>query len=94
VIAPLPKALSSGRLVFHFFAALAEFERELIRERTKAGVEAARLRGRHGGRRHKLDETQAKTLAQMAQQKIPTEQICGSMGISRATYFRYLKAMV
>lgn len=81
-----------GRLVFHVFAALAEFERELIRERTKAGVDAARLRGRRGGRRHKLGEAEAKTLAAMAKQKIPTEQICGSMGISRATYFRYLKA--
>ena len=90
--------LTGGRLVFHVFAALAEFERELIRERTKAGVDAARLRGKRGkrgkrgGRRHKLGEAEARTLAAMAKQKIPTEQICGSMGISRATYFRYLKA--
>lgn len=60
-----------GRHVFHVFAALAEFERELIRERTKAEVEAARLRGRRGrrgGRRHKLGEAEAKTLAAMAKQ--------------------------
>ena len=81
-----------GKLIFHVFAALAEFEREVIRERTKAGMAAARVRGQHMGRRAKLDATQAKTIALMAQNQIPIEQICGSMGISRATYFRYLKA--
>ncbi len=83
---------AGGRLVFHVFAALAQFERELIRERTKAGLEAARKRGRTGGRRHKLDETQAKTVVLMTQNKIPLEQICEALEISRATYFRYLRA--
>ena len=82
---------AGGRLVFHFFAALAEFERELIRERTKAGVDAARARGRRGGRRHKLNPSQAQAVASMAHNKIPVEQICASMDISRATYFRYLR---
>jgi hypothetical protein len=47
---------SGGKLVFHVFAALAEFERDLIRERTRAGLDAARARGKRRGRRHKLDE--------------------------------------
>jgi DNA invertase Pin-like site-specific DNA recombinase len=56
---------SGGKLVFHVFAALAEFERDLIRERTRAGLEAARARGKRGGRPRKLDakrKTQALTL--------------------------------
>lgn len=81
-----------GRLVFHVFAALAQFERELIRERTKAGLEAARSRGRIGGRRHKLDENAAQAVSLMTEERIPVEQICASLDISRATYFRYLKA--
>jgi DNA invertase Pin-like site-specific DNA recombinase len=80
-----------GRLVFHVFAAMAEFERDLIRERTRAGLEAARKRGRRGGRRHKLDAAAIKALVSMAKQKIPVEQICTLLKISRATYFRYLK---
>ena len=83
---------AGGRLVFHVFAALAQFERELVRERTKAGLEAARKRGRTGGRRHKLDEAQAKAVLLMTQNKIPLEQICEALEISRATYFRYLRA--
>jgi len=81
-----------GRLVFHVFAALAQFERELVRERTVAGLQAARSRGRRGGRKHKLDVTQRKTLLAMAAQRIPIEQTCAALGISQATYFRYLKA--
>lgn len=81
-----------GRLVFHVFAALAQFERELVRERTKAGLQAARARGRCGGRKHKLDAAQRTTLLAMAQQKIPIQQICASLGISEATYFRCLRA--
>lgn len=80
-----------GRLVFHVFAALAQFERELIRERTKAGLEAARSRGRIGGRRHKLDKNAAQAVARMTEERMPVEQICASLEISRATYFRYLK---
>ncbi len=81
-----------GRLVFHVFAALAQFERELVRERTKAGLQAARSRGRCGGRKHKLDAAQRNTLLAMAGQKIPIEQICASLSISEATYFRCLRA--
>lgn len=53
---------ATGKLMFHVFAAMAEFERNLIRERTQAGLAAARARGRVGGRKHKLDEQQKKKL--------------------------------
>lgn len=80
---------SGGKLVFHIFGALAEFERELIRERTRAGLAAARARGRQGGRPKKLDR---KTTA-MAQQlydagEHPIADICQMLRVSRATLYR------
>ena len=56
---------NGGKLVFQIFGALAEFERNLIRERTKAGLEAARARGKLGGRKAKLSSTQAEALKMM-----------------------------
>jgi DNA invertase Pin-like site-specific DNA recombinase len=83
-----------GKLVFHVFGALAEFERDLIRERTHAGLAAARARGRLGGLPRKLAAaTQlelARTLYDGGQTDIAT--ICQTLGISRATLYRYLKA--
>lgn len=81
---------SGGKLVFHVFGALAEFERELIRERTRAGLAAARSRGRRGGRPKKLSGKQI----EMAQKlmKDPTNsigEICATLKISRATLYRY-----
>lgn len=85
-----------GKLVFHVFGALAEFERDLIRERTQAGLAAARARGRVGGRPKKLADTKqlelARTLYQSGQTDIKT--ICQTLGISRATLYRVLKADV
>jgi|SRR5579875_545441 len=83
---------SGGKLIFHIFGALAEFERNLIRERTQAGLKAARARGRQGGRPKKLDERKA----QMAQQLYndrgnSIEDICKTLGISRATLYRYIR---
>jgi DNA invertase Pin-like site-specific DNA recombinase len=83
---------SGGKLIFHIFGALAEFERNLIRERTMAGLQAARARGRMGGR-PKLPETDRKI--QMARQlhsdpKNSISAICKTLGISRATLYRYL----
>jgi DNA invertase Pin-like site-specific DNA recombinase len=83
---------SGGKLIFHIFGALAEFERNLIRERTIAGLEAARARGRKGGR-PKLDGTNKK--AQLArklyQEKDRSIQdICHNLNISRATFYRYI----
>lgn len=87
---------SGGKLVFHIFGALAEFERDIIRERTNAGLQAARVRGRLGGR------PKAKTLntpkkISMAQslyddKNNTIDEICKTLNISRATLYRYIKA--
>jgi DNA invertase Pin-like site-specific DNA recombinase len=83
---------SGGKLVFHVFGALAEFERDLIRERTRAGLAAARARGTVGGRPRSLSP---KTIAQLrtlaADKRIGVAEICQTLGISRSTYFRYLR---
>jgi len=85
---------SGGKLIFHVFGALAEFERDLIRERTHAGLAAARARGRLGGRPKKLATAQqvaaARALYDGGQTDIAT--ICATLGISRATLYRALKA--
>jgi DNA invertase Pin-like site-specific DNA recombinase len=83
---------SGGKLVFHVFGALAEFERDLIRERTHAGLAAARARGRLFGRPRALDQAQA----QMAQalyndKRHSVAEICRTLHVSRATVYRYLK---
>jgi len=81
----------SGRLVLHIFASLAEFERALLRERTKAGIESARARGRLGGRPKVLDEKRIamlKTLTGNPEAKI--NDIARVLGISRSSIYRYL----
>lgn len=84
---------SGGKLIFQIFGALAEFERNLIQERTKAGLEAARARGRKGGRRNKLKPEQVDTLRRMSKSRQHTvKEICRVMGISKPTYYRYLEA--
>ena len=82
---------SGGRLVFHLFGALAEFERNLIRERTQAGLSAARARGRQGGR-PKLLDTQKRELALRLHQERQHSiaDICRLMGISKSTLYNYL----
>lgn len=82
---------ASGKLVFGIFAALAEFERELIRERTKAGLAAARARGRKGGRRFDLSKAQVR-LAQAAMQNRDTKvsDLCQELGVTRSTLYRYV----
>lgn len=80
-----------GRLVFHLFAALAQFERELIKERTNAGLAAARARGRHGGRPPRLTGDQVKTARRLYDQKDMTvSQIGEVLGVSRTTIYRTL----
>ncbi len=81
----------SGKLIFGIFAALAEFERELIRERTKAGLAAARARGRNGGRPHSLSKAQVR-LAQagMGQREMNVRELCSELGVSKATLYRYV----
>jgi DNA invertase Pin-like site-specific DNA recombinase len=81
-----------GKLVFHIFGALAEFERNLIRERTKAGLEAARARGRKGGRRHKLDDRKRALAVDLYRQKKHTiKEICGTVGITKPTLYAYVR---
>ena len=78
-----------GKLIFHLFAALAEFERDVIRERTHAGLAAARARGRRGGRPKALSAKQ-KALAQSLYDnpKIPISEICKTLKVSQATLYR------
>jgi DNA invertase Pin-like site-specific DNA recombinase len=83
---------SGGKLIFHVFGALAEFERDLIRERTHAGLAAARARGRLFGRPKMLSSQQVKQLRSLAHDEGNTvTEICETLGISRATYYRYSK---
>src|SRR4051812_13993892 len=81
---------SGGKLVFHVFGALAEFERDLIRERTHAGLAAARARGRLFGRPKALSPRKVKQLQTLAKNERTTAgEICHTLGISRATFYRY-----
>ncbi len=82
-----------GKLVFHIFGALAEFERNLIRERTKAGLEAARARGRQGGRPKKKDAKQRKLAVRLYEEKKHSVgEICTLVGISKPTLYAYVRA--
>lgn len=85
---------SGGKLIFHVFGALTEFERDLIRERTQAGLAAARARGRLGGRPKKLADAKQLELARTlyAGGQTDIETICSTLGISRATLYRALRA--
>jgi DNA invertase Pin-like site-specific DNA recombinase len=82
---------AQGRLTFHIFGALAEFERELSRERTMAGLKAARERGRTGGRPPALDEDDIPQVQSLVQNPdVSTRQICERFDISKATLYRYV----
>ena len=83
---------SSGQLVFQIFGALAEFERALIRERTGAGLAAARARGREGGRRKRLDEDQRRHAVELYRSRqLTVKEICALVGISRSTLYAYVE---
>lgn len=79
-----------GRLVTHIFAALAEFERDIIRERTRSGIAAARARGRNGGRPSLPPEKIAAVQAMWASKTMTADQIAEQLGIHRSTVFRYV----
>ncbi|HDR9584029.1 TPA: recombinase family protein [Burkholderia stabilis] len=80
---------AAGKLAFHVFGALAEFERNLIRERTQAGLLAARARGRSGGRKPKLDARQIKEIKRlMSDPTIPVGQIAERYKVSRTTIYK------
>lgn len=82
-----------GKLIFHLMGALAEFERDLIRERTNAGLAAARARGRVGGRPRRLATNRKVALARrlFADPHHSISEICSTLGISRSTLYRYVK---
>ena len=92
---PIDTSTSQGRLVFNLFASLAEFERDLIRERTQAGISAARARGRKGGRPKGLP-SKALSTASAAETlyregKLTAQQIADQLHISKSTLYSYLR---
>lgn len=81
---------ASGKLIFHVFAALAEFERNLIRERTKAGLAAARVRGRVGGRKPKLDAKQIRQIKTLLRDRnTSVTELAKDYGVSRTTIYKH-----
>ena len=81
-----------GKLIFHMFGALAEFERDLIKERTNAGLQAARARGRRGGRPKALSPKKAQMAQALYADKTNSiDEICKTLNISRTSLYRYLK---
>jgi DNA invertase Pin-like site-specific DNA recombinase len=84
---------TSGKLIFHIFASLSEFERNLIRDRTQAGLQAARARGRKGGRPKSLsNDKQALAVKLYTDRKHTINQICEMMGISKPTLYKYIES--
>lgn len=89
--AQIDTTTAAGRLSFGIFAALAEFESELIRERTKAGLEAARARGRKGGRKFALTKAQVRMAqAAMANRDTTVAELCKELGVKPVTLYRYV----
>ncbi len=82
-----------GRLVFHIFGSLAEFERDLIQERTRAGLDAARARGRKGGRPTVLSPVKRKQATRMITDGVPIVEVAQALGVSRSTLYRQLRPM-
>ena len=80
---------AGGRLVFHIFASLAEFERAIVRERTRAGLDAARARGRKGGRPPALSE-QGLRKAMLRDPQITVEEVAAQLGVGASTLYRHL----
>jgi DNA invertase Pin-like site-specific DNA recombinase len=89
--AAIDTTTASGKLVFGIFAALAEFERELISERTKAGLASARARGRKGGRPYKMTPAKVRlAAASMGQPGTKIGELCKELGITRQTLYRHV----
>ena len=82
---------SGGNLIFQVFGALAEFERNIIRDRTNAGLAAARARGRTGGRPKKLDEHQRELVIRLYKERIPVPEILKTVKISKGTLYKYVR---
>ena len=89
----MDKSSSTGQLLFHLFAAFAEFERNLILERSSAGRIAARARGRYGGRPEKLNKQDLKLLKTLYDNGTPIKTIAEQWKVSRTTIYRYLNKL-
>ena len=83
---------TGGKLVFHIFSALAEFERNLIRERTRAGLAAARQRGRVGGRPRSMTNEKIRAAKKMLAEGTPPKEVADVVGVSVPTLYRWLPA--
>lgn len=92
---PIDTTTAQGKLMFNLFASLAEFEKDLIRERTMAGLKSARARGRMGGRPKGLPEASIKKAAiaeaLYKQQELPVNEIASQLKISKTTLYKYLR---
>ncbi|MDD1475397.1 MULTISPECIES: recombinase family protein [Micrococcaceae] len=89
--AAIDTTTASGKLVFGIFAALAEFERELISERTLAGLASARARGRNGGRPYKMSPAKLRlAMASMGQPGTKVSDLCTELGVTRQTLYRHV----
>jgi DNA invertase Pin-like site-specific DNA recombinase len=89
--AQIDTSTTNGKLVFGIFAALAEFERELIAERTRAGLEAARARGRKGGRPRKMDKSTLMMAVKALEDKsITVQEVAKKLNITTTTIYMYL----
>ena len=83
------------KFVFHVFGALGQLEKDIIRERTMAGLSAARARGRVGGRPPKLDAKKQKRIRELYDKKEMTvNEICQWAGISKGTFYKYMRALI
>ncbi|MBM0846226.1 recombinase family protein [Staphylococcus epidermidis] len=89
----MDKSSSTGQLLFHLFAALAEFKRNLILEQSAAGRISARARGRYGGRPEKLTDKDIKLLKNLYDSGIPIKTIAEQCQVSRTTIYRYLNKL-
>ena len=88
----LDTTTNGGKLIFNIFASLAEFERGIIRERTMAGLSAARARGRLGGRPKAMDEHKIKMAkALMDDRSLSVKEICNKLDVGKTTLYKYLK---
>jgi DNA invertase Pin-like site-specific DNA recombinase len=82
----------NGRFFFHMMASLAQMERELLKERTKAGIMAARKRGKHPGRRRRLDESKVQSAKRLLANGQPARQVATHLGVSISTLYRWIPA--
>ena len=83
---------ASGELFFHIFGALAQFERSLIQERVKAGLESAKRLGRIGGRKRTMTDSKLASAKKLLESGIPPKDVAKDLGVSLATLYRWIPA--